>query len=292
VKSEATGKGWTINWPSAIWMCLIHLGAFFALVPGTFSWSGLAICAVLHWLTGGIGICLCYHRLLTHRSFQLVKPLEYLFTLFGNLAVQGGAFNWVGSHRIHHQFSDDEGDPHSPRDGHWWSHMLWTLTRSDDSHGPGMWERYVPDLVRDPVHRLLNNTHIVAALALTGGLFFGGWAIGGMALGISWLLWGIFVRLVAVYHCTWFVNWASHVWGYRNFATRDRSRNLWWVALLSYGEGWHNNHHAHQRSAAHGMRWWEFDITYWTIRLLGLLRLARDIQMPIGIDQTGTGAMR
>jgi stearoyl-CoA desaturase (delta-9 desaturase) len=278
--AEAVKK---INWIVVIWMTAIHIGALLALLPFAFSWSGLVLCVLLHWLTGGIGICLCYHRLLTHRSFRLVKPLEYLFTFFGDLAAQGGAFEWVGKHRIHHKFSDEPGDPHSPNDGHWWSHMLWVFTRDEKIDGPSMWRRYVPDLVRDPIHRLLHHISSLSPLILAGGLYLVGYLIGGHLLAFSWLVWGVCVRMLLVYHCTWFVNWASHVWGYRTFETTDRSRNLWWVALVTYGEGWHNNHHAYQRSAAHGLRWWEFDMTYWTIRLLGLLRLARDIRLPAAV---------
>ena len=107
-----------------------------------------------------------------------------------------------------------------------------------------------------------------------------GWSVRLLARGVSWLLWGICLRTVIVYHGTWFVNSASHTWGYRNYNTPDLSTNLWWVALLAFGEGWHNNHHAYQRSAAHGLRWYEIDLTYWTIRLLGCVGLAKDIVLP------------
>jgi stearoyl-CoA desaturase (delta-9 desaturase) len=267
-----------IDWPTVLWISLMHVGVLAA--PFTFSWSGLALVGLLYWLTGGIGICLCYHRLLTHRSFQLVKPLEYLFTFLGGLATQGGALSWVGWHRMHHQFSDEPSDPHSPRDGHLWSHMLWLFTRTKESDGMPLWQHYVPDLLKDPIHRLLHHTHFWSTLVLAGGMYAGGWAWGGHALGISWLVWGLCVRTVCVYHSTWLVNWASHVWGYRNFPTRDESRNNWWVALLSFGEGWHNNHHAHQRSARHGMRWCEIDVTYWTIRVLEFFRLAKNLEIP------------
>jgi fatty-acid desaturase len=267
-----------VDWPNVLWISLMHLGLLAA--PFTFSWTGLLLVGLLYWLTGGIGICLCYHRLLTHRSFQLVKPLEYLFTFLGGLATQGGALSWVGWHRMHHQFSDEPSDPHSPRDGHLWSHMLWLFTRTKDSDGPPLWKHYVPDLLKDPIHRLLHHTHFWSTLALAVGLYFGAWAWGGHALAASWLVWGLCVRTVFVYHSTWLVNWASHVWGYRNFATRDQSRNNWLVALLSFGEGWHNNHHAYQKSARHGMRWCEIDVTYWTIRVLEFCRLARNLEIP------------
>jgi fatty-acid desaturase len=275
-----TESGTGLNWPSLIWMPLIHLGALLACFPFTFSWSGVVICGGLYWLTGGLGICLCYHRLLTHRSFQLWRPLEYVFTFFGTLAVQGGALSWVGAHRIHHKFSDKPGDPHSPNDGHWWSQMLWIFVRDENIDGRRIWEHYVPDLLRDPIHRFLHHTFFLWSVVLALGLYLLGGLIGGHKLGISWLVWGMSVRLVVVYHFTWFVNWISHVWGYRSYPTPDNSRNSWLVALLAFGEGWHNNHHAFPRSARHGMRWWEYDLTYWTIRLLAFLRLARNIQLP------------
>jgi stearoyl-CoA desaturase (delta-9 desaturase) len=194
--------------------------------------------------------------------------------------MQGSALSWVGWHRMHHQFSDEPQDPHSPRDGHLWSHMLWLFKPGKGADGLPLWQRYVPDLLKDPIHRILHHMHFFSTLALAAGLYAAGWAWGGHMLGLSWVVWGICVRTVCVYHSTWLVNWAAHVWGYRNFATRDESRNNWWVAMLSFGEGWHNNHHAHQRSARHGMRWFEFDVTYWTVRLLELMRLARNIEIP------------
>ncbi len=275
----ASRSEWTLAWPTILWMVFVHAGALAA--PFYFSWSGLGICLLLHWMTGGLGICLCYHRLLTHRSFQVPRPIEYILTLLGALATQGSALEWVGAHRIHHRFSDEPEDPHSPRDGHFWSHMLWTMWRSEATNGPSMWRQYVPDLAADRFHRFLHHTHIVWALALGAGLYL----LGGM----SWLVWGAFVRTVLVYHSTWFVNWACHVWGYQRYATRDQSRNLWWVALVTYGEGWHNNHHAFQRSARHGVRWWEIDLTYWTIRLMALVRIARQVQLPYSRQQGSMG---
>jgi stearoyl-CoA desaturase (delta-9 desaturase) len=247
------------------------------LAPFTFSWSGLGICLALY-LATGFGITMGYHRLLTHRSFQTPRFVEYILTALGTLANQGGPLQWVAVHRMHHQHSDAEGDPHSPRDGIWWAHLLWWMPHSPAQDNPARYERYIPDLVRDPVHRFFHRYHVLLPLALAGLLF----ALGEVwkGVGLSWLVWGMFVRTALLYHATWFVNSATHLWGYRSYATRDGSTNLWWVALLTLGEGWHNNHHAFPRSARHGLRWWELDATYGLIRLLGLAGLVKQIHVP------------
>jgi stearoyl-CoA desaturase (delta-9 desaturase) len=253
----------------------IHAGALAA--PFFFSWSGVAVCLALYVATG-IGMTVGYHRLLTHRSFEAPRVVEYALAALGGLANQGGPLGWVAVHRVHHRHSDAEGDPHSPRDGLWWAHVLWWWPREPALDEPARYERNVPDLVRDPVYRVLQRYHIVLPLALAGLLFMLGEAWAGV--GLSWVLWGVFLRTALLYHATWLVNSATHRWGYRSYATRDGSTNLWWVALLSLGEGWHNNHHAFPRSARHGMRWWEADVSYGFIRLLWLVGLARRVRVP------------
>jgi stearoyl-CoA desaturase (delta-9 desaturase) len=263
-----------ISWGPLIWIAAFHVGALLAFVPAFFSWSGLLLCLVLHWLTGGIGICMTYHRLLTHRSFATrPKWFAYVLTAIGCCASEGGAIGWVADHRRHHAFSDQEGDVHSPDRGFGWAHMFWWMTPDVTSrHTPEYLQKWAPDLYRDPVHRFLNNFHIVFPLAMLAGLYaLGGW---------SWLIWGGFLRTCLVLHTTWLVNSASHIWGYRTHETRDHSTNLWWVALLTYGEGWHNNHHAFQTSAKHGLAWWEVDMTYWAIRLMSFVGMAHSIKYP------------
>jgi fatty-acid desaturase len=264
-----------INWSSIFWSSMIHVGV--VLAPFTFTWSGLAVCCVLYVLAG-FGVTLGYHRLLTHRSFQTPRWVEYVLALLGSLANQGGPLQWVAVHRQHHQHSDTEGDPHSPLDGMWWAHVLWWMPHIPTFHDPAYYERYVPDLARSRYYQFLQRWQLVPPIALAGLLFALGQAWGGV--GLSWLVWGIFVRTTLVFHATWLVNSATHRWGYRNYNTRDRSTNLWWVALVSLGEGWHNNHHAFPRSARHGLRWWELDVTYVMIRLLSFVALARQIHVP------------
>jgi len=263
-----------IAWAPVIWIVLIHAGAALAFFPGYFTWGALAACLVGHWVTGGLGITLTYHRLLTHRSFA-VRPswLEYVLTFIGMSASEGGAIGWVADHRRHHAFSDEEGDVHSPNQGFGWAHMFWWMTPDITSrHTPEYLKKWAPDLQRDPIHRFLNGIPIVPPL-LSAALMY---AIGGM----PWLVWGFFVRTIFVLHTTWLVNSATHVWGYRSHETRDKSTNLWWVALLTYGEGWHNNHHAFQTSARHGMDWWEVDPTWMTIKALSWVGVTYNIKLP------------
>jgi fatty-acid desaturase len=263
-----------IAWPALIWIGALHLGALLAFVPAFFTWPALLVCVILHWVTGGLGICMTYHRLLTHRSFAF-RPrwLEYAFTIIGTCASEGGAIGWVADHRRHHAHSDEEDDTHSPKRGFGWAHMFWWMTPDITSiHTPEYYEKWAPDLTKDRAHVVLDRFHYVFPLLSAVGLY----AIGGM----PWLVWGFFVRSVLVLHVTWLVNSATHIWGYRTHETRDNSTNLWWVGLLAYGEGWHNNHHAFQTSARHGLRWWEVDMTYWAIRLMSFVGLTKDIKLP------------
>jgi stearoyl-CoA desaturase (delta-9 desaturase) len=258
-----------INWSVLLFMVFIHIGALFALLPGNFSWSAVVLCLVLHWVTGGLGVTLGLHRLVSHRSFQAPKWLEYVLVFCASLAMQGGPIEWVGLHRHHHMYSDQDVDHHDSGKGFWWSHMGWMLREV-----PAKKEkpRFTKDIANDPVYLFLENNFLYVQIALGIILYLiGGW---------SFVVWGIFLRLVLVYHCTWFVNSATHKFGYRSHESGDRSTNCWWVALLTYGEGWHNNHHAFQYSARHGLRWWEIDMTWMTIRLLEFLGLATKVKLP------------
>ena len=254
------------QWDFAVILAIFHLGALAALF--TFRWSALAVFAVTWVLAENIGIAVTYHRLLTHRGFAVPKWLEYTLAVLGSMALQGSPIYWVAVHRLHHQHTDRPGDPHSPRDGRWWSHMGWILNGSLHNNSDVL-ERYAPDLMRDRFYRWLNIYHWLPVTVL-GVAFFalGGW---------SWLLWGIFLRVTLGMHVTWLVNSATHMWGSQRFATRDDSRNNWWVALLTGGEGWHNNHHAHPVSARHGMAWYELDPNYWAIWIMEKLGLAKKV---------------
>jgi stearoyl-CoA desaturase (delta-9 desaturase) len=185
--------------------------------------------------------------------------------------LEGGPIFWTAIHRIHHQRSDLPGDPHSPREGAWWSHVGWILVGETKHNNTLLLGKYAPDLAKDPFYVWLNNYHWVPNVALAVLLY----AVGGL----PFLLWAGFFRIVFGLHATWLVNSATHMWGGRRFATRDDSRNNWWVALISFGEGWHNNHHAHPTSARHGLAWYEFDPSWLQIKLLKRLGLAKSIQV-------------
>lgn len=264
-----------INWAAATWLLMIHVGAVAA--PWTFTWSGLALVVVLHWLCGGIGICLGYHRLLTHASFLTPRWMKRTIAAIGCLAGEGPPMMWVANHRLHHARSDQEGDPHSPRDGGWWSHVFWLAFKVGGKDQAEYFRKWAPDLYRDKVIRMMDYAFIPLNLLMSLVIMGAGYWFGGWPLAVSWLVWGVAIRMVFVLHSTWLVNSASHMWGYRNYETRDDSRNNWWVALLTYGEGWHNNHHAHPRMAKHGHKWWEFDITFLTIRMLQYCGLATEV---------------
>jgi len=264
-----------LDWAVFLWIGGIHLAALAA--PFCFTWSGLAICLVLYWITGGLGVCLGYHRLLTHGSFSTSAAVRFLFAFLGGISGEGSALVWVANHRKHHAFSDQDGDPHSPRDGGLWAHMLWLFPRHSAQEVAAHTRRWAPDLERDAGIRFLHVTFLLWHFLIGSALLASGWLMYDRSTGISWLIWGLAVRMVIVFHVTWFVNSATHMWGYRNYETSDDSRNLWWVGLLAFGEGWHNNHHAYQRMAAHGHRWFEFDSTYWVIVAMERLGIAWDV---------------
>jgi fatty-acid desaturase len=268
-RSEVGTRVAGINWATTIWMTVFHLAAVASLFM--FSWKALAATIFLWWVAGSLGVGMGFHRLLTHRGFRTSKAVEYFLTLCGTLAFEGGPINWVVTHRIHHAHTDAPGDPHTPRDGRWWSHMGWILTGTAQVHEPSVLWRYAPDLMKDRFQRWLNEYYyiplVICSLLL---LVLGGW---------SMFMFGTFFRIVFNLHSTWLVNSATHSWGSRRFETNDDSTNSWWVALLTFGEGWHNNHHAHPTAARHGLAWYEIDLNWWGIRTLQLLGLARDIKL-------------
>lgn len=270
-----------IDWVVTGFLLFIHVGALAAFVPALFSWQALAVCIGLHWFTCSVGICLGYHRYLAHKSMKLRKPAEFFVLLAGSLSGEGSPMTWAATHRLHHQKSDQDGDPHSPLVGPWWSHILWLFVRRKGAERDLLWQKYIPELIDRPMMKFFEKTFPFWLWAQGFALLGIGCAVGGWQLGLSYLVWGMCVRMTFAYHSTWFVNSATHLWGYRNYDTRDESRNLWWVAILAYGEGWHNNHHAHPSLAPAGHRWWEFDMTWWAIRALQLTGLAYDVKSKI-----------
>lgn len=264
-KSKTNDNG--INWITSIIMILFHLGALASVF--FFTWKALLVAVLLYWVSGSLGIGICYHRLLTHRGYKTPKWVEYVLTVCATLALEGGPIFWVATHRIHHQFSDKEGDPHSPLDGKWWAHVGWILVGKSMHHDTSTLAHYVPDLAKDRFHVWITKFHYVPMIILGLVLFVvGGW---------PFVFWGIFARTVFTLHSTWLVNSATHVWGSRRFATHDHSTNNFLVALFTFGEGWHNNHHAHPVSARHGLKWYEPDLNWYGIWVMKKLRLARQV---------------
>ncbi|MDX6290435.1 MAG: sn stearoyl-lipid 9-desaturase [Blastocatellia bacterium] len=258
-----------INWHTATFMALFHIGAVAALFM--FSWQALVAALVLWWISASLGVGMGFHRLLTHRGYKTPKLVEYFITVCGLLALEGGAINWVVTHRIHHAHTDAPGDPHTPREGGWWAHIGWMLKGTAQSHDQQTLARYAPDMVKDRFHVLANNFYWIPIIFLAIGLLaLGGW---------SFVLWAVFFRITFNFHATWLVNSATHMWGRRRFATRDDSTNNWWVALLTFGEGWHNNHHAYPTAARHGLAWYEIDLNWWGIRTMQFLRLAKNVKL-------------
>jgi stearoyl-CoA desaturase (delta-9 desaturase) len=256
-----------------------------------FSWTGLLLVPLGHFLFNSIGIGLCFHRTLAHRSLAMPRWLERTFAVFAICSLQDSPLHWVAIHRMHHQHSDKDEDPHSPRAGFFWSHTGWLLLHRRDRSRREMYEKYAPDLLRDPFYSGLEHNLLWVWICVAHTVLFGtvGFAIGwgtsgnlleGVRFGLSLVVWGVIVRTVWTWHLTWSVNSVTHLWGYRNYETPDDSRNHWIVALLTTGEGWHNNHHADPRSARHGHRWWELDLTYSTILLLEKCGLAWDVVRP------------
>ncbi|MDJ0702893.1 MAG: fatty acid desaturase [Leptolyngbyaceae cyanobacterium MO_188.B28] len=271
-ENQFSGPPRRLNWVSITFFSAVHVLA--CLAPWFFSWPALGVAILLHWLCGSVGICLGYHRLLTHRSFQVSKGLEYAIALIGALAIQGGPIFWVAGHRMHHAYTEDiDKDPYSAKRGFWWSHLLWLMYYREDFFDYEIYKRYASDLAREPFYRWLNRYFLLLQLPLGLLLYqLGGW---------SFVIYGLFLRAVLLWHSTWLINSAAHMAGYRTFNTPDNSRNLWWAAMLTYGEGWHNNHHAHPNVAKAGLKWWEIDMTWWEIQILKKLGLARKVVMPL-----------
>jgi stearoyl-CoA desaturase (Delta-9 desaturase) len=253
-------------------------------------WSDIAVFAILYVVTG-FGVTVGFHRLFTHRSFTTTRWLRGVFAALGSAAIEGPVISWVADHRKHHAFADQPGDPHSPHVDHGvgWrgalrgllhAHMGWLFIHTQR----GARKRYAPDLVADPVVSWVDRTFIFWALGGLGAAFGLGWLIGGtFTAALTGLLWGGAVRMLVLHHVTYSINSLCHFFGRRRFDTGDESRNLAWLSFLSLGEAWHNNHHAFPTSAAHGLRWWELDLSSLVIRGLERVGLAWDV---VRIDPT------
>jgi len=270
---------------TAVFLPFIVVAAAIPLLWGDWlGWSDVVVFAVMY-LLSGLGVTVGFHRLLTHRSFKTHKFTEYVFAYLGMLAVEGPVIDWVADHRKHHAHTDVEGDPHSPHVGHgdglkgaikglWHAHVGWLW----ETHGEASARRYAKDLAEDRNMRILNRKFpliVLASLlipAAMGGLLTWSWHGA-----LTALIWGGFARIFFVHHVTWSVNSVCHFFGTRRFEIEDRSTNVFWLAIPSFGESWHHNHHTFPRSAKHGLKWWEIDISAMTIGLMKRVGLAWDV---------------
>lgn len=285
-----------VRWEYAIPIVLLHLLAFAAFIPWLFSWTGLILMVVgVH--VYGQSINLCYHRLLAHRSARVPQWLEHTFVVIALCCLQDTPGKWVATHRYHHNHSDDQPDPHSPLVNFLWSHVGWLLVHNGGTNNIETYRRYAPDIFRNPFYMRLERgllpvwiylahaaLHFVVGFAI--GAISGGW-MGGLQFGLSLLVWAVIVRTVIVWHITWSVNSLTHLFGYTNYDTTDNSRNNWFVALITVGEGWHNNHHHDPASSSNQHRWWEFDITYYELKLLEWIGLAKNVVAPRHVRHEG-----
>jgi len=262
----------TRYWWTSLRLIGLHLGALAALIPNFFSWPAIFVMLALVYATSGLGIAFCYHRLLTHRSFKVPIALEYFTALLGTLTLQGSPLHWVGTHRIHHAYSDTDQDPHDSNRGLSWSHIQWLYMSNPRIPTKSDVLRMAPELGSNQFYALLDRNVLSLQIAVAIVLFAAG--------GISFVIWGVFVRLVLTFHVTWLINSAGHSSGYQTFRSHDRSMNCWWLTLLAWGEGWHNNHHAFPSSARVGLAWFEFDITWLTIALLRAVGIATGVKVP------------
>ena len=289
----ATVESRKIDWAAVGVVAGIHVLALSALSPWLFSWTGVAVAVAGCYVFGTLGINMGYHRLLSHRSFKCPLWVEHTLAILGVCCLEKTPGQFVATHRAHHQFSDDEGDPHSPIVTLFWGHMGWIFRENPDFYNTGNYERYARDIFKDPFYLKLERNLLWLQVyflhaflfylvgSLFGWLMPGGSFMTGVQFGLSVMVWGVFLRTVLVWHITWSVNSIGHVWGYRNYDTKENSRNSLLIGLISNGDGWHNNHHADQRAAAHGHKWWEIDITYLTLVVMRTFGLAWDL-VPVG----------
>jgi len=268
---------------------IVHGLALLALLPWFFSWAGV----VAFWggviVFGQLGIPVCYHRQLTHRSFRTSKWLERTFVVFAMCSAQDTPAKWVAWHRKHHGHSDEQEDPHTPLVNFLWSHIGWMCVKNRSLSTVAFYQKYARDILEDPFYMFLERHWLSIAWIYLGHAlvyFLVSWAVAigvygnndeALQLALSLLVWGVFLRSVYVWHITWSVNSLTHLFGYRNFDTDDNSRNNWFVAVLTGGEGWHNNHHADQTAASVQTRWWEIDLNYYIIKVLERVGLATDV---------------
>ncbi|MGZ6143052.1 MAG: acyl-CoA desaturase [Myxococcales bacterium] len=257
--------GRKIDLVSCVPFILVHVAALAGALLVPFSWKLVALCVALYYARMAF-TTIAYHRYFSHRAFRTSRTFQFILALGAETSAQKGVLWWAAHHRVHHRYSDLPGDPHSPKLGFWESHMLWILRPQSNATGE------IKDFAKFPELRWLNTYHLLPPVALAVALF----ALGGAPA----LVWGFFVSTVLLWHGTFLVNSVNHVWGTRRYPTTDTSRNNGLLALLTMGEGWHNNHHHYMASANQGFFWWEIDLSYYLIRALQALGLVWAVRTP------------
>jgi stearoyl-CoA desaturase (delta-9 desaturase) len=284
-------RSWRVIWPYLAAVTVLHLLLPLAFVPWLFSWTGLVLVFLGNYVFCSLGIGAGYHRLLTHHGFRCPKWFERLLAFLGICCLQDSPARWVMIHRLHHKHSDEQPDPHTPLVSWFWGHVGWLFIENRELSSAATYQKYVRDLLQDPFYLWVERGGRTYWLYLVQFPIF-------FAVGYAWqwlttrdnaaalqfatsiTFWGVVVRTLYTWHVTWGINSFSHLWGYQTYATGDNSRNNWLFALATNGEGWHNNHHADPRSAQHGHRWWELDITWLTLCLLARVGLVWDLAHP------------
>jgi fatty-acid desaturase len=271
-RQQCNARRWPVKWQ----VVLIFLGAHLALgaAPFVYTNMGAILGGLLAWITVQFGMSLGYHRLISHRSYSTPRWLERLLALVGCLSAQSGPITWVAIHRLHHRSADHEPDPHTPLVSFLWAQCEWTFYKRPEVDSWDSKVRLAADVAADPFMRFLERNFVSINVTALICVAVAGYAWNGILGALSLTVWGCFVRLVVTWHLIFLINSAGHLWGYRSYDTPDNSRNVWWLAPLVFGDGWHNNHHADPSSAAHGHRWFEVDMTYWFILLLKWVGLA------------------
>lgn len=262
-------RQFSINWPVFIWITVVHLLAAVGLLHPTK--KGLVALVTMYVITG-LGTSLGLHRYFSHRSFELPKIASYVLAVMGTLALQNTILFWVAYHRMHHAYSDTNDDPHNSKRGFWFSHMGWILMKPTSPIVMSQKSRFAKDIIADPFLSWLSKLPVYLGIQIT--LIALLWTL----FGYEVMMWGVWVRLCVVYHNTWIINSVCHKWGYRNYETKDCSRNNLIFSISSFGDSFHNNHHAHPESAKHGHHWWELDINWYIILLLKKFKIANTVK--------------
>lgn len=288
-----------VMWSYVALVGVMHAMIVLAFTPYFFSWWGLLWLPVGNFIFCSLGVGAGFHRLHTHRSYKCPLWFEHTLAILGICCLQDTPARWVLVHRLHHQNSDHEPDPHTPMVNWFWGHVGWLFVENRELTNLNTYGRYAKDILKDPFYMNMERGNLynwvnfgqLVAFTVVGfgvGFLLKGDLAGALQVSLQWAFWGVVMRIVYTWNVTWGVNSFAHMFGYRNYETRDNSRNNWLFALATSGDGWHNNHHADPRSCAHGHRWWEFDLTYRTIKLWEMMGLVWDV-VPISDPHCGQG---